>query len=1186
MTLLLFSAIILLIAVTRSLIFGDVGVAITAFLLGCFGYLTYPILVLLIYASVVMVSGKRMIPGKWLALACALVCAVFLVVHLATSAAFSGGYGEYLADCFTAGEGGAATATAGGALFGLIVFPVKSLLSVAGAYVFFSLLIVVALFFILRATPLKSRMTFRPVRREKACEPRVSGTRAYPGDVSFEEMEVPSREPELDRARAARAQAQEQPASATDYVRSAMAEDDRRAQEAAARPLDPYQRSREILFSTDPATSYRNNLIYDSDSYFNSRARRNNAVSGTEGTAPRRDAPQPAQSASYSERYVSRTDESRSRIPKKIVSERDPSAGYTYPRASSAEDAEISDVDLNYPQRPSYKAEESGTSSVRDYYRNDVTPYGRGDASPYEEEFSSAPNISDIAQTPPASTPVQAAESFRAERVQPSAQEPFESSRATGTADSFRAERVQPPAQEPFESSRTTGTADSFRAERVQPPAQEPFESSRATGTADSFRAERVKPPAQEPFERSRTAGTAESFRAERIQPPAQEPESDAPLGGRGFGETADESSVRFRSPERTERWQEDVSRRDGDQGFVSDPLQERSERFSEEKKPVRPSSGDAEVRSREAGFRSLFSRSSEEEEDEPSVPESRVFDSRIGDTPSRSNADMFDDDDVDDGMTEIEEEPPRAPTMRAPRTFERREERGESFAQPAAEAPAPEKHVFKAYVNPSVSLFSDYDDSVSVSQEEIERNSAIITETLAGFRVDAEVVKVTCGSAVTRYDIDIPKNIAVRSVIKHDAEIAMRLHARDGVNIYSNSEVGAISIEVPNSKRATVGLKSVLQAEEFQANKPGALIFAIGKDVEGRNVCGNIVKMKHILVAGATGSGKSVCLNAMLISLICKYSPEDLRLILIDPKKVEFAIYDGLPHLMINEIIADAQKAVSALNWAIKEMERRYLLFEQKTRSGKLVHNVDEYNRNLNENEEKLPKVVIVVDELADLMSVAKKDIEDRIQRLSQKARAAGIHLVIATQRPSVDVITGVIKGNLPTRMAFRVIQEVDSRTILDSSGAEKLLGNGDMLYRTEGMFSSCRVQGAFLSSEEVQAVVEDIKAHNEAYFDSNIADYINNADKGQAADGGSDDMDGDAVDPQYIKALAIVVKLGSASISLIQRKCSVGYNHAGKIIEWMELMGYISPFDGKAKARTVLLSKEEFESKYGSLD
>src|SRR5699024_8093867 len=234
-----------------------------------------------------------------------------------------------------------------------------------------------------------------------------------------------------------------------------------------------------------------------------------------------------------------------------------------------------------------------------------------------------------------------------------------------------------------------------------------------------------------------------------------------------------------------------------------------------------------------------------------------------------------------------------------------------------------------------------------------------------------------------------------------------------------------------------------------------------------------DVVKMTHILVAGATNSGKSVCLNALLVSLICKYSPEDLRIILIDPKKIEFTPYDGLPHLMINEIITDTQKAIMSLNWAIKEMERRYELFEQKTRSGTAVRNINEYNANLSEDEEKLPKIVIVVDELADLMSVAKKDNEERIKRLTQKAGAAGNHLVIATQRPSVDVITGVIKGNLPTRMAFRVIQEVDSRTILDESGAEKLLGNGDMLYKTGGMFNCLRVQGAFLSSAEVAAVV-----------------------------------------------------------------------------------------------------------------
>ena len=344
---------------------------------------------------------------------------------------------------------------------------------------------------------------------------------------------------------------------------------------------------------------------------------------------------------------------------------------------------------------------------------------------------------------------------------------------------------------------------------------------------------------------------------------------------------------------------------------------------------------------------------------------------------------------------------------------------------------------------------------------------------------------------------------------------------------------------------------------------------------------------MTHILVAGTTNAGKSVCLNAMLISLICKYSPEDLRLILVDPKRTEFVVFDGLPHLMINEIIGDAQKAIMALNWSIKEMERRYALFEQKTRSGTAVRNVDEYNANRNEDEEKLAKIVFVVDELADLMSVAKKDIEERIQRLTQKARAAGIHLVLATQRPSVDVITGVIKGNLPTRMALRVIQEVDSRTIIDETGAQKLLGNGDMLYRTEGMFNCMRVQGAFLSDKEVEQIVANVKQNNESYYDSEVADYINNPGQvaGAAADG-DDDGGSEEVSEQYIKALGMVVKIGTASISLIQRKCAVGYNHAGRILEWMEVMGYVTPFDGKAKARTVLLTKEEYESKYGSLD
>ncbi len=615
----------------------------------------------------------------------------------------------------------------------------------------------------------------------------------------------------------------------------------------------------------------------------------------------------------------------------------------------------------------------------------------------------------------------------------------------------------------------------------------------------------------------------------------------------------------------------------------------------------------------KERGFRGLFSQPVPErtritpseparpsyEESAPAEGASGRFDdepdenSRVyGSTIRGSAADLLDDDgDTDDG--EAMGDMPAPLPARGERgergergSFSRGESRFAEQSTPVPEeaAPAPQKHVYKPYVHPDLSDLKDYPNTSGVTQEEIEQNSAVIVDTLAGFRVDAEVIKVRVGATVTRYDIDIPKNIAVAQVIRRDAEIALRLHASDGVNIYSNSEAGAISIEVPNSVTSTVGLKSVMQSEKYLNGKPGSLMFAIGQDVEGRNVVGDIVKMTHLLVAGSTNSGKSICLDAMIVSLIYKYSPEDLRLILIDPKKSEFIVFDGLPHLMINEIISDAQKAVAAFNWAIKEMERRFTLFEKKTRSGTNVRDIDGYNNALTEDEEKLPKIVIVVDELADLMSVAKKDIEERIQRISQKARAAGIHLVLATQRPSVDVITGVIKSNLPTRMALRVISDVDSRTILDESGAQKLLGKGDMLFREAGMRNTMRVQGAFVHAQEMQAVVQDIKAHNEAYFDSSVADYINKTE-GEADSSGGGDAD-DAVDPQYIKALGIVVKLGQASISLIQRKCSVGYNHAGKIIEWMELMGYITPFDGKAKARNVLLSPEDFQAKYGDID
>ena len=549
----------------------------------------------------------------------------------------------------------------------------------------------------------------------------------------------------------------------------------------------------------------------------------------------------------------------------------------------------------------------------------------------------------------------------------------------------------------------------------------------------------------------------------------------------------------------------------------------------------------------------------------DPSAVEGKRFVSRM---PSRSKADLFDDSD-------LEEE------SRAEATISRAVgERG------ALESKPERKSVLrkKVYHKPPMDMLEQYDERSGASEDEVLQNTDIIVSTLGDFRIEAEVMKVTVGPTVTRYDIEIPRGIQAKKVFAYDEDLARRLHVTGGVTIYTNFESGYISIEVPNKKRATVGLSSMLTDEKFRNSKPGSLTFAMGKDVEGRAIFGDIVKMTHMLVAGGTGSGKSVFLNEMIVSLIMKYSPEELRLILVDPKQVEFVVYKDMPHLMINEIVSDPTRVINILNWAIEEMNRRYALFRDRLQFGNaLVRNIDEYNASLGEGEQKLPKIVMVVDELADLMLRAKKEIEDRIQNLTQKARAAGIHLVIATQRPSVDVITGIIKSNLPTRVALRVTQEVDSRTILDDSGAEKLLGNGDMLYKTSEMPSPYRLQCGFVSSAEVQRIVEYVKENNEAVFDASITEYLNNAARPEDEGDGGEVMDDGELDPVYIDALRYVVTIGQASISMIQRRCSVGYNRAGKIIEWMENMGYISPFEG-AKARKVLLTKEEFEEKYGA--
>ncbi len=504
----------------------------------------------------------------------------------------------------------------------------------------------------------------------------------------------------------------------------------------------------------------------------------------------------------------------------------------------------------------------------------------------------------------------------------------------------------------------------------------------------------------------------------------------------------------------------------------------------------------------------------------------------------------------------------------------------------PIAEPPKPEppkSRVIKPYVRVPDEYFDCRDVVPDSNVEEVQYIKNTIIETLTELKIsNTSIGSVTFGPTVTRYNVIIPRNIPPKKVVSLDQSIAISLQAKEGVNIYPNFEDGAVSIEVPNKKRQFVRLGCMLTGEEFIHAKPSTLTFAMGKDVANRKVYGDICKMTHLLVAGASNSGKSVFLGSLIISLIAKYSPEELRLILIDPKKTEFVIYQNLPHLIINEIITDVQKTIRCLDWTIREMERRYKLFQDMSMSGTYVVNADEYNAHVENVEDKLPKIVVIVDELADLMLAAKKEIEDRIQNLTQKARAAGIHLILATQRPSTDVITGVIKSNLPTRIAFAVASEVDSRVILDQTGAHKLLGKGDFLYTMPGINTPVRVQSAYCTSEESQSVVTFIKVNNDAYYDEKATAFINCTR--EPGDDSLDDAE-EIVEPVYIEALRQFVLRESASISMIQRTCGVGYNKAGKIVEWMETMGYISKFDG-AKARKVLITKAQYEEKYGKLE
>ena len=483
-----------------------------------------------------------------------------------------------------------------------------------------------------------------------------------------------------------------------------------------------------------------------------------------------------------------------------------------------------------------------------------------------------------------------------------------------------------------------------------------------------------------------------------------------------------------------------------------------------------------------------------------------------------------------------------------------------------------------KPYVIPPLSLLQKPARQDFDTREEIRQNALTLQETLKSFGVNVTITNISIGPAVTRYELQPEIGVKVSKIVSLTNDIKMRLAAADIRIEAPIPGKSAVGIEVPNKHGATVYLGDVLGSSEFQGAK-AKLAFGVGKDIAGKTIVTDIAKMPHLLIAGATGSGKSVCINTLIMSLLFKYKPEDVRMIMVDPKVVELSVYNGIPHLLI-PVVTDPKKAASALNWAVAEMTDRYKKFAE---SGS--RDLKGYNEKImavrndpeipeDQKPEKLPQIVIIIDELADLMMVSSQEVEDAICRIAQLARAAGMHLVIATQRPTVDVITGLIKANVPSRIAFAVSSGTDSRTIIDMNGAEKLLGKGDMLFFPQGIPKPVRVQGAFVSDQEVSDVVDFIKQEmGEVEYSERIQQQVQAGGGGEGSLGGAGNQD-----ELFVEAGQLIIETEKASIGMLQRKFRIGFNRAARIMDQLAEAGVVGPEEG-TKPRKIIMTLAEFD-------
>ena len=555
---------------------------------------------------------------------------------------------------------------------------------------------------------------------------------------------------------------------------------------------------------------------------------------------------------------------------------------------------------------------------------------------------------------------------------------------------------------------------------------------------------------------------------------------------------------------------------------------------------------------------------------------------------PRKTKVDIPLDDEVPSGMPEfVPDAPiPDAPKIQkdaapaGPNAKVTSKEAAESAQLVAAEIAQNQQVLKPVYCFPPIDLLKPPARNGVDGTLEMKENSKRLNETLISFKIDAHIINVTRGPSVTRYEVELDKGVRLNKLTSCADDIALSLGA-SGVRIAAvPGKISVVGIEVPNRAVTNVNLREVIDSPEFNKSKSKSS-FAVGKDIGGTCIVGNIAKMPHMLIAGTTGSGKSVCMNSIIISLLYKASPEDVKLIMVDPKMVELGIYNGIPHLLI-PVVTDPKKAAGSLQWAVTEMLRRYKLMSEAG-----VRDLESYNQMVAGEEiegEKMPQIVVIIDELADLMLVAAKEVEDSICRIAQMGRASGMHLIIATQRPSADVITGLMKANIPSRIAFSVASAMESRIILDTMGAEKLVGKGDMLYSPIGTGKPQRVQGCFVTDGEVEAVANYVKQHYVADYDQQVLEEIEKkavqtGKKNAAPDPepSSEELDGDELLPQ---AVDVILETGQASVSMLQRRLKLGYARAARIVDEMEEKGIVGPFQG-AKPRSILITKEQWEAR-----